>query len=407
MNDASKMDSHQPGGKEKGGSVVALMLTLLFSVFAVLAVFKAPIGFLWKPAVGSTEFGHILALLALLPLLGGMRGLLGKTTVLLTVLNVLLLVSPLIRGVIYAQDVATRVEAAFGAQTPSTRPGAPSRAASLSMASLVSIPSPEVTAVQHKYKAADGSELIFDLYQMAPVEKPQPLIIQIHGGSWRSGDQTQLPPINRYLAARGFTVAAITYRLAPTHPYPAAYKDVLAAIEHFRDNDDKYKIDDDKIVLMGRSAGGHLALLAGYREPKHIKGIIAFYPPTDLEWSWNHPSNPLVLNSPETLGGFMGGTFEEKSELYREASPIHYVEKDSPPTVLIHGGRDELVSPKQSRRLAKVLEEKGVSHFHLDLPWATHGCEANLAGPSGQLSLYVIERFLAKVAPAHKPEASE
>lgn len=385
----------------------ALIFTLLFMVFAVLAIFKAPIGFLWKPAVGSTEFGHILALFALLPLLGGMRGLLGKTTVLLTVINVILLLSPLIRGVIYAQDVKDRVEATFGVQEPATRPGAPARDASLSIASLVSISSPEVSAVQHKYKGADGSELIFDLYQMAPIEEKQPLIIQIHGGSWRSGDQTQLPPINKYLATRGYTVAAITYRLAPDHIYPAAYEDILAAVEHFRDEDDKYKIDKDKIVLMGRSAGGHLALLAGYREPKHIKGIIAFYPPTDLEWSWNHPTNPLVLNTPEILGGFMGGTFEEKSDLFREASPIHYVKKDSPPTVLIHGGRDELVSPKQSRRLAKVLEEKGVSHFHLDLPWATHGCEANLAGPSGQLSLYVIERFLAKVAPAKKAEATK
>lgn len=387
--------------------MIALIFTLLFMVFAVLAIFKAPIGFLWKPAVGSTEFGHLLALFALLPLLGGMRGMLGKTTVILTLINVVLLLSPLVRGVIYAQDVEERVDATFGIQEPATRPGAPARSASLSVASLVSIPSPEITAVQHKYKAGDGKEMIFDLYQMAPVEEAQPLIIQIHGGSWRSGDQTQLPPINKYLAARGYTVAAITYRLAPDHAYPAAYEDVLAAVEYFRDNDDKYKIDDDKIVLMGRSAGGHLALLSGYREPKHIKGIIAFYPPTDLEWSWNHPTNPLVLNTPEILGGFMGGTFEEKSDLFREASPINHVEKDSPPTVLIHGGRDELVSPKQSRRLAKVLKEKGVCHFHLDLPWATHGCEANLAGPSGQLSLYVIERFLAKVAPAKKAEATK
>jgi acetyl esterase/lipase len=65
--------------------------------------------------------------------------------------------------------------------------------------------------------------------------------------------------------------------------------------------------------------------------------------------------------------------------------------------LLIHGGRDELVSPRQSERLAERLAEAGVPHFVLRLPWATHAGDFNFSGPMGQISTYAVERFLAAV----------
>jgi acetyl esterase/lipase len=65
--------------------------------------------------------------------------------------------------------------------------------------------------------------------------------------------------------------------------------------------------------------------------------------------------------------------------------------------MLIHGGNDELVSPVQSRRLARELDRVGARCMHLELPWGKHGMDANLAGPSGQITLYALERFLAAV----------
>jgi acetyl esterase/lipase len=388
-------------GTKRSGSVIALSAACFFFIFAVLAIFKAPIGFLWKPAIGATEFGHVLALLALLPLLGGLKGHLGKMTAVLTVINCLLLLSPIIRAVNFASDIPTRLEAKFGKQTPLSSNQAPSRSAPLSLSSILSISSPEVTVTTHKYKAKDGQELVLDLYQSPEIQEKQPLIVQIHGGSWNSGDQTQLPPINKYLASRGYSVAAITYRLAPKHIFPAAYDDVLEAIKFLKENAQQWKFDSQRIILMGRSAGGHLALLAGYRsKDPSICGVVAFYPPTDMAWSWNNPTNPLVLDSKKTIGEFLGGTLEEKGQVFHDASPIQFVDKSSPETLLIHGVRDELVFAKQSDRMAEALTKAGVAHFNLQLPWATHGCEANLSGPSGQISLYVIERFLARVGAA-------
>ncbi|MFB3114637.1 MAG: alpha/beta hydrolase, partial [Nitrospirales bacterium] len=69
----------------------------------------------------------------------------------------------------------------------------------------------------------------------------------------------------------------------------------------------------------------------------------------------------------------------------------------SPPTLLIHGERDELVSPAQSDRLSRHLSQRGVPHVYLRFPWATHGCDANFNGPCGQISTFAIERFLAAV----------
>ncbi len=103
------------------------------------------------------------------------------------------------------------------------------------------------------------------------------------------------------------------------------------------------------------------------------------------------------MDSNAIIRQFLGGGPEDVQDLFDRASPIQHVSRDSPPTLLIHGGKDELVSPLQSRRLAAVLDEAGARHLHVELPWGCHGMDANLAGPSGQISLYLIERFLESV----------
>jgi dipeptidyl aminopeptidase/acylaminoacyl peptidase len=95
----------------------------------------------------------------------------------------------------------------------------------------------------------------------------------------------------------------------------------------------------------------------------------------------------------------IGGSPSEKPEAYAAASPINFVNATTPPTLLIHGGNDAIVWPQHSQLLAGRLRAADRPHLYLHLPWATHGCDANLSGPSGQLSLYAIERFLAAVLP--------
>ena len=93
----------------------------------------------------------------------------------------------------------------------------------------------------------------------------------------------------------------------------------------------------------------------------------------------------------------MGGSPARVEQAYFDASPINFVSAGSPPTLLIHGLRDELVPPDQSARLDDRLQKAGVKHLLVSLPWATHGCDRSFAGPCGQLTTYAVERFLDAV----------
>ena len=104
-----------------------------------------------------------------------------------------------------------------------------------------------------------------------------------------------------------------------------------------------------------------------------------------------------MLDSPKTLGEYLGGTPAEVKAQFDAASAIDFVGPGSPPALLIHGTRDEMVFVEQSRRVAQRLSEAKVAHALLELPWATHGCDANPGGPGGQITTWAVERFLAAV----------
>jgi acetyl esterase/lipase len=248
------------------------------------------------------------------------------------------------------------------------------------------------------YSEVDGKTLRLDLYQPPSFPQPAPCVIVIHGGSWRSGDSKQLAPLNAYLAAHGYIVAAINYRLAPRWRFPAARDDVIAVLNYLKAHADSLHLDPHRFVLIGRSAGGELALLVAYTQhDPSIRGVVSFYGPTDMHWSWANPGNPLVIDTHDIFRAYLGGSPQEFPANYDAASPIRFVDASIPPTLLIHGGRDELVSPRQSERLAERLAKAGVPHFLLRLPWATHAGDFNFSGPMGQISTYAIERFLIAV----------
>ena len=212
-------------------------------------------------------------------------------------------------------------------------------------------------------------------------------LLFVHGGSWRNGTRQDYPQLFSYLASRGYEVVSLTYRLAPENPYPAGPDDVATALS-------KLQREGLPTFLIGRSSGAHLALLAAYRKPEQVSGVIAFYPPVDMVWSYQHPSNPAVLNSREALGQFLGGTPIDKPEVYNEASPLRIVQKAGPPTLLIHGERDSLVYVQQSQMLAERLLKLQVPRYLVELPWAEHGGDVTIYGPTGVLSAYAIESFI-------------
>jgi acetyl esterase/lipase len=402
---------HAPAGSRGRSAGVWRLATGAFSAaLALLAVFKAPTSLLWMLAIGVTEWGHALALAALAPLLPGWRRTWsGRIGAALGFVAALLALTPLLRALAAARDAPAQLTAAFGVAPPHAAPDAPPRPAPLVAVDLLrGIAMPPVRRRSLVYITRDAHELRLDLYQPQAAAEPAPGVLVVHGGAWQRGDSTQLAPLNRYLAARGYVVAAINYRLSPTHRFPAAHEDVLAALGYLKDHAAELGLDPRRLALLGRSAGGQLALLAAYTagDPA-IRGVVGFYAPTDMRYGYANPANPRVIDSRGVLEAFLGGNPELVAAAYDAASPVDFIGPATPPTLLIHGGRDELVSPRQSERLAERLAQAGRPHMVLRLPWATHGCDFNFSGPSGQISTYAIERFLAAVMADDRPPRME
>lgn len=372
----------------------------LFFALSLLAVFPAPTTLLWEISILVTEWGHVLAFLALLLFLPGWRrSPKNKTAAVLGLCAAILALTPLWRAVPVARGLPAQLKTAFGEIQSRPQTAAVSRPQPLVLSDLVrGVNSPAINYSSLTYLHRAEYELKLDFYPPPMDARPAPCVIIIHGGSWRSGDSQQLAPLNAYLAARGYAVASINYRLTPRWRFPAAHDDVIAALKYLKAHADSLHLDPQRLVLLGRSAGGHLALLAAYtlHDPA-IRGVISFYGPADLHWSYAHPGNPLVIDTHNILHVFLGGSPEQVPANYDAASPLRFVDSSTPPTLLIHGGRDELVSIRQSERLAERLTQAGAPHLLLRLPWATHAGDFNFSGPFGQISTYAVEYFLLKV----------
>jgi acetyl esterase/lipase len=382
-------------------------LRLLPPLLSGLSALAAAVALLEPPSwpgvvlkILATEWGHLLALpaaaVALLPIrrrdpwarAGGALGLVAA----------LLPLATLARAHRLARELPARLAAAFGEAAPRSLPGAPSRPAPLVLIDTlrgVRLPPPHKRRIA--YVKRGERELALDFYPPAG-GGPAPCLVVIHGGSWQSGDSTQLPELNVYLAARGYAVAALNYRLLPDHPFPAARDDVLAALEYLKASAAELGIDPNRIVLLGRSAGGQLALLVAYTaaDPA-IRGVISFYAPIDLAYGYYRPAPKRVIDTIAVIESYLGGSPTSAAATYTAAAPISHVGAGCPPTLLIHGGHDNLVAPEQSERLARRLAAAGCPHMYLYLPWATHGGDVNFSGPTGQICAYAIERFLAAV----------
>ena len=368
-----------------------------FAAWSLLTLVRVPLYLLWKPAVAATEWGHWLLWFALATAVAGLSTgrLIG--VVVPASLAVILFASPSVRAMLLARRIQTELDLVFPLRAKHTA-GDFSRPYPFVVSNLPHIPIPAVERSRVVYREVAETRLTLDLYRAKDTSGKLPVVIVVHGGSWRGGDNSQLEGMNRYLAAAGYAVAAINYRLAPVFRFPAPIEDIRGSISFLEERADEFGIDSSRVVLLGRSAGGHLALLAAYTlGHEAICGVVGLYPPTDMHWSWQRPSPKRIMDSNGAITDFLAGTLEEVPDAFDQASPIRFVRPDSPPTLLIHGGKDMLVSPLQSSRLATELERETVPHFHMELGWGNHGMDANLAGPSGQMTLYAVERFLGSV----------
>ena len=375
--------------------VGAFMLLLGF-----VAVLPAANDRVWQVSVVVTEGGHWAMLVwALLLVPRWRRSRVGISGVVAAGLGTVLLLTPVLRAVSVAQALPAAIEEHFGS-LGARASGADPRSAPLVLANLVGLGRslPAVAVEEYVYSAQGGTELGLDLYRPVGIQAPLPGVVIIHGGSWQGGSRQDFPALNRYLAARGHLVVAISYRLPPRFPFPAARDDVAAAVAFLKRNASRLGLDTDRLVLIGRSAGGQLALVSAYmlRDPA-IKGVVSYYGPIALRWGYANPAKLSIIDSSAILGAYLGGPRETHAAQYPAASPLSHVGHRTPPTLLINGLRDELVSPFHPEFLSDRLLRARVPHLYLRLPWATHGCDYLFYGPCGQVTTYAVDRFLAAV----------
>jgi acetyl esterase/lipase len=292
-----------------------------------------------------------------------------------------------------AQGLPAKMEQAFGQKPESSRP--------LDLRRMW-IPLPRVQPVEastHTYSPTGWTEsLKLDFYPTAAANAP--VVIVVHGGGWDNGDRDQIPHFNHWLARAGYNVAAISYRLAPTYPWPAQRDDTLQAIAWLKANATQLDIDATRIVLMGRSAGAQIAGAVAYaaNDPA-IRGFIGLYGVYDMNFVWSISREDDVLNSIKLMNQFLGGAPTPANQAdYDSASAQGLVRTgQTPPTLLLHGTVDTLCWVKHSQRLAEQLKKAAVPHAYIELPWAVHAFDYNLTGPGGQITTYAIETFLDQI----------
>lgn len=234
-----------------------------------------------------------------------------------------------------------------------------------------------------EYKNINGESLMLDIYRPKNMTAPAPLLVFIHGGSWRSGNRADYLIYLAHFASLGYVTATISYRFLQVAPYPACVEDIQDARHFIFENGQKYNYDTSRICFIGSSAGAHLSLLTAYgwksrnaipdstrdanQKKEKIKAVVELYGPIDFTSSYakDHPS----------ITNFMAHTYKETPELFVEASPLTWVSKESPVTMIVHGTRDMLVPLLEAEKLKHKLDSLGVPNVYHPVPGWPHAME--------------------------------
>jgi len=201
------------------------------------------------------------------------------------------------------------------------------------------------------------------------------LIVLIHGGGWSAGDKQDFNTFIAELQRRlpNYAIANLNYQLAENsnNLFPTQENDIENAIAFLVSKSAEYKISK-RYALLGASAGAHLALLHAYKHntDSHIKAVISLFGPTELVSLYN---DPIISSLPLLLSGVLGGTPTTKPAIYQQSSPYNFVSAQSCPTLLFHGGADQVIPASQSTILRDKLAANGVSNQYVFYPTEGHG----------------------------------
>lgn len=278
--------------------------------------------------------------------------------------------------------------------------------------------------------------LTLDLY-LPSTPGPHPLVVYVHGGGWERGEKrlagtfVSWPDTLASIAARGYVVASVSYRLSGEARFPAALTDVKTALAFLRSHAQTYGIDPSRAVIWGASAGGQLATLVGAtcgvaafapRTPAEasaasvpanaecVQGVIDWYGVADFGIQNAHAPAATAPATSSTTGRYFGcepGACP--AGLMDSAGPIPYLSAKSPPFLIIHGAMDRQVPVEESKSLKAALDAKGVAADLLIIPDVDHSFVAPTPERGRDVNIMVMQRvnqFLDKVLPVSAARGS-
>lgn len=251
------------------------------------------------------------------------------------------------------------------------------------------------------YTTVDGFRpQVVDVY--VPSGKgPHPLVLYIHGGGWRgghtrhSGAFADFPKVLASLAAEGFTVASLEYRLSSEAAFPAQLQDSNAAIRFLRANAARYSIDPARVGVWGGSAGGHLTALTALTckdtalDPAAasdgcVQAAVTWYGVFDFA---GMNATPDGNSAGAKLLGCSGPCTADQN---RVVSPFAYIDAKDPPFLLIHGEEDKVVPVDQSRIGEAALKATGVPVQSIYIPAVDHSFIGKTPAETRDASLKAI-----------------
>ena len=249
------------------------------------------------------------------------------------------------------------------------------------------------------YKTIDSTNLKLDIYHSKDLAEKAPLLLFIHGGAWKKGDKHDYLLYLVDYAQKGYVTATVQYRFTDKAKFPAQLLDTKDAVRWLKLNADEYHIDNKNIAVIGGSAGGHLAMMVGYASDisefdkeddnlnsSSVQAVVNLYGPSDLTTEYAREQGSVKQ--------LLGKLYSEAPESYVKASPITYITKDDPPTLIFQGTIDELVPFSQSDSLNEKLKRTGVSVEYHKLEGWPHTMD--LAVEVNEYCTYYMDRFFEK-----------
>jgi acetyl esterase/lipase len=231
------------------------------------------------------------------------------------------------------------------------------------------------------YDVRFGRETSLDLYLPTDDRLARPAIMLVHGGAWISGAKENYLNAALRFSRAGYVTASINYRLSPESIFPAAVQDCWCALSFLRQNAEEFRLDPQRIAVIGYSAGGHLvAMLATSADVPGVQpdceagptfapaAVVSGAGVYDLRPEVEAPSEASLL----IIEKFMGGSVEEIPAQYELASPIVHVSPNDTPILLIHGTYDFFVPFEQAPPMRDALLAAGVAVELLEITGAGH-----------------------------------